>query len=77
MATNQTYIIKRAIEKLIDGGYTDKQKIYNEVVEKLGVPRPTVRRVARDLRNDLLKKIEVLQQDLDPTGKPKKDTLFA
>jgi hypothetical protein len=30
----------------------------------LGVPRPTVRRVARDLRNELLQKIKILQSEV-------------
>ena len=40
-----------------------KQDIYTKVVDELGVPRPTVRRVARDLRNELLEKIQILQSD--------------
>ena len=42
---------------------TDKQDIYTKVVDELGVPRPTVRRVARDLRNELLEKIQILQSE--------------
>ena len=42
---------------------TDKQHIYTKVVDELGVPRPTVRRVARDLRNELLEKITILQSE--------------
>jgi len=34
------------------------------VVDDLGVPRPTVRRVARELRNELLGKIEALQEEI-------------
>ena len=41
----------------MDKGATDKQDIYTKVVDDLGVPRPTVRRVARDLRNELLAKV--------------------
>jgi hypothetical protein len=48
---------------LLDKGVTDKQDIYTKVVDELGVPRPTVRRVARDLRNELLEKIQILQSD--------------
>jgi hypothetical protein len=43
---------------------TDKQDIYTKVVDELGVPRPTVRRVARDLRTELLQKIQILQSDM-------------
>ena len=48
---------------MLDKGVTDKQDIYTKVVDELGVPRPTVRRVARDLRNELLDKIQILQSD--------------
>ena len=61
--TNQSTVIKAAINSLLDKGVTDKQDIYTKVVDELGVPRPTVRRVARDLRNELLEKIQILQAD--------------
>ena len=59
--TNQSTVIKEAINSYLDKGLTDKQDIYTKVVDELGVPRPTVRRVARDLRNELLEKIKILQ----------------
>lgn len=62
--TNQSTIIKQAINSYLDKGLTDKQDIYSKVVEELGVPRPTVRRVARDLRNELLEKIKILQSEV-------------
>ena len=61
--TNQSTVIKAAINTLLDNGVTDKQDIYTKVVDELGVPRPTVRRVARDLRNELLEKIRILQSE--------------
>ena len=65
--TNQSTVIKDTINSLLDDGVTDKQDIYSKVVDKLGVPRPTVRRVARDLRNDLLAKIKILQSESQQT----------
>jgi hypothetical protein len=62
--TTQSTNIKQAINELLDKGFTDKQDIYSKVVEELGVPRPTVRRVARDLRNELLQKIKILQSEV-------------
>ncbi len=62
--TNQSSIIKDAINSYLDKGLTDKQDIYSKVVSELGVPRPTVRRVARDLRNELLEKIKILQSEI-------------
>ena len=65
--TNQSTVIKEAINSFLDDGITDKQDIYSKVVDKLGVPRPTVRRVARDLRNELLTKIKILQSEAQQT----------
>jgi len=62
--TNQSTVIKQAINSYLEKGLTDKQDIYSKVVEELGVPRPTVRRVARDLRNELLAKIKILQNEV-------------
>ena len=60
---NQSTEIKEAINSFLDNGIKDKQDIYSKVVDELGVPRPTVRRVARDLRNELVAKIEILQSE--------------
>jgi len=62
--TNQSTVIKQAINSYLEKGLTDKQDIYSKVVDELGVPRPTVRRVARDLRNELLGKIKILQSEI-------------
>ena len=71
--TNQSTVIKAAINNLLDNGVTDKQDIYTKVVDDLGVPRPTVRRVARDLRNELLEKIKILQSESRTTLITNKD----
>ena len=68
--TNQSAVIKEAINSLLEEGVTDKQDIYTKVVDKLGVPRPTVRRVARDFRNELLTKIKILQSETQQTVIP-------
>ena len=68
--TNQSTVIKEAINSLLDEGVTDKQDINSKVVDKLGVPRPTVRRVARDLRNELLTKIKILQSETQQSTVP-------
>ena len=68
--TNQSTIIKAVINDLLEEGVTDKQDIYSKVVDKLGVPRPTVRRVARDLRNELLTKIKILQSETQQATVP-------
>ena len=68
--TNQSTVIKEAINSYLDKGLTDKQDIYTKVVDELGVPRPTVRRVARDLRNELLDKIKILQSEIPKPASP-------
>ncbi len=62
--SQQSTIIKQEIEKLLDKGLTDKSDIYSLVVQRLGVPRPTVRRIARDLRQDYINKVKILQSEL-------------
>ena len=71
--TNQSTVIKEAINSYLDKGLTDKQDIYTKVVDDLGVPRPTVRRVARDLRNELLDKIKILQSEVPKISEPSKE----
>ncbi|MBM3895133.1 MAG: hypothetical protein FJ359_01690 [Thaumarchaeota archaeon] len=72
--TNQSTVIKQAINAYLDKGLTDKQDIYSKVVDELGVPRPTVRRVARDLRNELLAKIKILQSETNNIAPATEDT---
>jgi len=71
--TNQSTVIKEAINSYLDKGLTDKQDIYSKVVNDLGVPRPTVRRVARDLRNELLEKISILHSDTIKSSEPSQE----
>ncbi len=71
--TNQSTVIKEAINSYLDKGLSDKQDIYTKVVDDLGVPRPTVRRVARDLRNELLEKIRILQSEAPTPSKFSKE----
>ncbi len=73
--TNQSTIIKEKINSFLDKGITSKNDIYTKVVDELGVPRPTVRRVARDLRNELLEKIKILQSETQPTFSPIKEKI--
>ena len=68
---NQSTIIKEKINELLSPPHniTDKQAIYTKVQE-LGFPRPTVRRVAGELRNELLAKIKILQSETQQTTVP-------
>lgn len=54
--------IKNEILRIMDKAKAlDKHKIFRLVSYNLNVPIPTVRRVCRDLRLELIKKLEVLQ----------------
>ena len=68
---NQSTIIKEKINELLSPPHniTDKQVIYTKV-QDLGFPRPTVRRVAGELRNELLAKIKILQSETQQTTIP-------
>jgi len=57
-------IITDCIEKFLDMGMTDKNEIYSKVIDELGVPRPTVRRVGRDMRNEMVRKVRILQTEI-------------
>jgi len=66
---SQKQAIKNSLEYYLDRGMTDKMKIFTKVVDDLKVPRPTVRRVARELRIDFLHKIQILQNDWTKIGR--------
>jgi len=61
--TQQSDVMK-AIITLIDTGHIDKSKIYSVVVENFKIPRPTVRRIAKNLIVDLEHKIKVLKGEI-------------
>ena len=67
---NQNAAIKEIINRLLETDITDKQELYTKVVQETGFPRPTVRRVAAELRKDLLKKIKILQSQAQQTITP-------
>jgi len=58
-------LAKLAIEKKLDRGIKDKERIYAEIVKEFNIPRPVVRRIARDMRNKYLEKVRVLQSDYE------------
>ena len=58
----QTTIIKQAIESLINSGETKLPEIYRKIVEEYGVKRPVVRRVKRELLEDLRYKISIIEE---------------
>lgn len=56
--------IVNEVEILLDAGISDKQKIISTVIKKLNVPRPTVRRIIRDMREEMLKKVKILEGEI-------------
>jgi hypothetical protein len=52
--------IKSLFYLYLKDGMTNKQEIYTAIVDRLGVPRPTVRRVAIKVRKELLSYSEIL-----------------
>jgi len=56
--------IKKEILECISGGIKDKQIIYDRVANKLGVPRPSIRRVAKSLKGELANTLLILNQDV-------------
>ncbi len=60
--TTQTTIITECIEKYLEIGLTDKNEIFQKVIEELGVPRTIVKRIVSDMRNEMLRKVRILQK---------------
>jgi len=61
--TNAESVVIHEVERLLDAGLVNKNEIIHKVVEETGVPRPTVRRILRDMRNEMLRKIKILQAE--------------
>lgn len=59
---NQSSIIEKAILECITQGMTDKKLITTKVCDQLDVPRPTVRRVKKDLLKKLRNYVEILKE---------------
>lgn len=63
---SQTTDGKALIQNLIlVKGITDKSQIYGELVDRLGIPRPTARRIASDLRTDCAKITQILSTEVE------------
>jgi len=59
---SQRIIIENELLQAVESEkYTSKEQIITAIVDKLGVPRPTVRRVKNRLIEDLKHKVQVLQ----------------
>jgi len=57
---SQTQIVKDKMNLLMDIGERDKKKIFDKIVDETGIPRPTVRRIAGDLKREIKRKIKIL-----------------
>ena len=58
---NQKNLVKDKINDLLNDGYTNKNEIISKVSNELDVQRPTVRKLARELRIELVKKLSILE----------------
>jgi len=68
MATNQNQMIKNAMIRLMREGKYTKDDLYDHCEKVMGYPRPTVRRVARDLRIELQSQVDILSRDIGKNG---------
>jgi len=62
---NQSGYVKQELEKLMDSGKTNKKELYSILETKTGIARPTIRRIAGDLRKDLSRKINILEMTVE------------
>ncbi len=65
---SQSDAIKEKLNYYLDRGMTDKTSIFTRVVDDLGVPRPSVRRIAGELRTEFRRRIQILQSDFTGLG---------
>jgi len=63
--TSQTDKVVHEVERLLDAGLINKDEIIQKVIEETGVPRPTIRRILRDMRNEMIRKVRILQSEID------------
>lgn len=68
--TNMTSIVIACIEKYLEMGMIEKDEIFQKVEEELGVPRPMVKRISRDLRTEMLRKVKILQSEIPLPSDP-------
>lgn len=61
--TDTRSVVEKEVDKLLDAGFTDKNEIIQKVSDYLGITRPTVRRIVRDMRNEMTRKIRILEAD--------------
>lgn len=73
---SQTAKIRHQIDVLIDSGETNKTNIYTKIVEKTGLPRPTVRRIASEYKKEIGKKIRILTNSVTVLEKKENDPYY-
>lgn len=60
------------MDELLNNNSITKKELYDKVNEKYHVPRPSIRRIARQLRDDYYDKVSVLSCDADKDITPTK-----
>ena len=61
--THSEQVVLDSLEYFMNLGCKDKYELFKKVVETTNVPRPTVRRIARDLRIYYQNRISFLQDE--------------
>lgn len=66
---SQNDLIKYELESLLEIGVTSKDSLFTSVEKTLKVKRPTVRRVAREMRLFYIESVKILSVDIDKNKK--------
>lgn len=57
---SQSEKVQEQIEKLLNSGVRNKSELYSKLVVETGLPRSTIRRIARDFKKHLERKVVIL-----------------
>lgn len=73
---SQASEIIQQIDALINSGETNKTEIYNKIQQKTGLPRSTIRRINREYKKQIERKIRVLSSSIEQIEKKEKDPYY-
>ena len=65
---SQNEVIKKEMTRLMKDGMVDKHDIFDHLHKVMGFKRPTIRRVAGDLRTELKLQLQILSSDVGKNG---------
>ena len=73
---SQAQKIIHHIDVLINSGITNKTELYTKIVNKTGLPRSTIRRIAGEYKKQIERKIRVLTSSVSQIDKKSKDPYY-